>query len=94
MSDGFVAMAEVIKGVFDNTSLEAFVAGIQNSFNQITTSLGLLSSAFTFTGNTLKFFFNSFTLTVKTAGMAISSALTGIANGFTFLLDAVGADQW
>ena len=92
ISDGFISMAEAIRLSLSQIRFDDFVANIQSSFNTVSTILGSLRGAFSTAGNTIKLFFNGFTVTVKGFASGFAYTIGEIIYGWSKLAEVVGAD--
>ena len=92
ISDGFISMAESVRLSLASISFEQFVQGATEAFNSVSTVLGKMRSAFQFTSNTIKFFFNSFLVAVKGFASAYTGILYGVVKVWQEVTDALGLD--
>ncbi|WP_419832569.1 tape measure protein [Endozoicomonas atrinae] len=92
ISDGFISMAESVRLSLSSISFEQFVQGATEAFNSVSTVLGKMRSAFQFTSNTIKFFFNSFLVAVKGFASAYTGILYGVVKVWQEVTDALGLD--
>ncbi|WP_066017817.1 tape measure protein, partial [Endozoicomonas atrinae] len=92
ISDGFISMAESLRLSLSSISFEQFVQGATEAFNSVSTVLGKMRSAFQFTSNTIKFFFNSFIVAVKGFASAYTGILYGVVKIWEEVTDALGLD--
>ncbi|WP_066018115.1 tape measure protein [Endozoicomonas atrinae] len=92
ISDGFISMAESVRLSLASISFEQFVQGATEAFNSVSTVLGKMRSAFQFTSNTIKFFFNSFLVVVKGFASAYTGILYGVVKVWQEVTDALGLD--
>ncbi len=93
ISNAFIAMGEAIQSALSGLSFDGFVSKVETSFATLTTVMGKLKTTFTVTGNTVTFFFNSFTLAVKGFATAFLYTIGEIIFGWGKLADVVGADS-
>ncbi|WP_419534731.1 tape measure protein [Endozoicomonas sp.] len=93
ISDGFISMAESVRLSLSSISFEQFVQGATEAFNSVSTVLGKMRSAFQFTSNTIKFFFNSFLVAVKGFASAYTGILYGVVKVWQEVTDALGLDS-
>ncbi|WP_419835447.1 tape measure protein [Endozoicomonas atrinae] len=93
ISDAFIAMGEAIQSALSGLSFDGFVSKVETSFATITTVMDKLKTTFTVTGNTVTFFFNSFTLAVKGFATAFLYTIGEIIFGWGKLAEVVGADS-
>lgn len=93
ISDVFIGMVEAIKATFSTLTLDDVVEKIGNAFSGIVSSISALNKVFSVTGQTISFFFNSFTLVVKGAASAILYTFSEIISGWSKLVDLLGADE-
>ena len=73
ISNGFISMAESVRGAFVNVSFDDFVASVETSFNRINQTFTTLQNGFSIASNSLSIFFNGFTAGVKVWGAAIAA---------------------
>ncbi|WP_419832040.1 tape measure protein [Endozoicomonas atrinae] len=92
VSDGFISMAESVRLSLSSISFEQFVQGATEAFNSVSTVLGKMRSAFQFTSNTIKSFFNSFLVAVKGFASAYTGILYGVVKVWQEVTDALGLD--
>ncbi|WP_419533709.1 tape measure protein [Endozoicomonas sp.] len=93
ISNAFIAMGEAIQSALSGLSFDGFASKVETSFSTITTVMGKLKTTFTVTGNTVTFFFNSFTLAVKGFATAFLYTIGEIIFGWEKLAEVVGADS-
>ncbi|WP_419832787.1 tape measure protein [Endozoicomonas atrinae] len=93
ISDAFIAMGEAIQSALSGLSFDGFVSKVETSVATITTVMDKLKTTFTVTGNTVTFFFNSFTLAVKGFATAFLYTIGEIIFGWGKLAEVVGADS-
>ncbi|WP_419535681.1 hypothetical protein [Endozoicomonas sp.] len=93
ISDAFIAMGEAIQSALSGLSFDGFVSKVETSFATLTTVMDKLKTTFTVTGNTVTFFFNSFTLAVKGFATAFLYTIGEIIFGWGKLAEVVGADS-
>ncbi|WP_263080682.1 tape measure protein [Endozoicomonas sp. Mp262] len=93
ISDAFVQMGEAIKANFAGITFDEVVARVKGASDSISATLSGLNQTFTLTGNSLKLFFNGFTISVKAFGLAVSSVFSQIASGAGELFSFVNADE-
>ncbi len=93
ISDAFIAMGEAIQSALSGLSFDGFVSKVETSFATLTTVMNKLKTTFTVTGNTVTFFFNSFTLAVKGFATAFLYTIGEIIFGWGKLAEVVGADS-
>ena len=93
ISDAFIAMGEAIQSALSGLSFDRFVSKVETSFATLTTVMDKLKTTFTVTGNTVTFFFNSFTLAVKGFATAFLYTIGEIIFGWGKLAEVVGADS-
>ncbi len=93
ISNAFIAMGEAIQSALSGLSFDGFVSKIETSFATLTTVMDKLKITFTVTGNTVTFFFNSFTLAVKGFATAFLYSIGEIIFGWGKLAEVVGADS-
>ncbi len=92
-SNAFIAMGEAIQSALSGLSFDGFVSKVETSFATLTTVMDKLKTTFTVTGNTVTFFFNSFTLAVKGFATAFLYTIGEIIFGWGKLAEVVGADS-
>ncbi len=93
ISNAFIAMGEAIQSALSGLSFDGFVSKVETSFSTITTVMDKLKTTFTVTGNTVTFFFNSFTLAVKGFATAFLYTIGEIIFGWGKLAEVVGVDS-
>ncbi len=93
ISNAFIAMGEAIQSALSGLSFDGFVSKVETSFATLTTVMDKLKTTFTVTGNTVTFFFNSFTLAVKGFATAFLYTIGEIIFGWGKLAEVVGADS-
>ena len=93
ISDAFVAMGDAVRHSLSGLTFDGVVSRMQSAFATITTVLGKLKTAFTVTGNTLSFFFNSFTIAVKGFATAFLYTIGEIIYGWGKIAEVLGADN-
>ena len=93
VSDAFVAMGNAIQTALSRLSFDEVVARLQAGFSVVNSALNKLSSTFTITGNTISFFFNSFSVAVKGFATGFLYTIGEIINGWGKLAEVVGADS-
>ena len=92
ISDAFVAMGNAIRHTLSDISIDGFVVRIKSGFTAIEESMAILKQTFTVTSNTVKFFFNSFTVAVKGFATVYTSILYGVVKVWQEVADALGFD--
>ena len=93
ISDAFVAMGNAIKHTLSDISIDGFVTRIKSGFTAIEKSMTVLKQTFTATSNTIKFFFNSFTVAVKGFATVYFGIVNGVVRVWQEMADALGADK-
>ena len=93
VSDAFIAMGDAMQTALSRLSFDGVVARLQTGFSVITSALNKLSSTFTVTSNTIRFFFNSFSVAVKGFATGFLYTIGEIINGWGKLAEVVGADS-
>lgn len=93
ISDTFVAMGKAIQHSLSGLTFDGVVNRIQSVFATITTVLGKLKTVFSVTGNTISFFFNSFTVAVKGFATAFLYTISEIIYGWGKIAEVLGADN-
>ena len=83
-------MGEAIQSALSGLSFDGFVSKVETSFATLTTVMDKLKTTFTVTGNTVTFFFNSFTLAVKGFATAFLYTIGEIIFGWGKLAEVVG----
>ena len=92
VSDAFIAMGDAIQSAMSRLSFDGVVARLQTGFSVIGSTLNKLSTTFTVTNNTIRFFFNSFAVAVKGFATGFLYTIGEIINGWGKLAEVVGAD--
>ena len=93
ISNGFISMAETIKGAFADVTFEGFVANVTTSFNRVNQAFLTLQNGFTLASNSLSIFFNGFTAGVKIWGAATAAQFFLITKAAQKLFESLGADK-
>ena len=92
ISDAFIAMGNAIRHTLSDISIDGFVTRIKSGFTAIEESMAILKQTFTVTSNTVKFFFNSFTVAVKGFATVYTGILHEVVKVWQEVADALGFD--
>ncbi|WP_139117852.1 hypothetical protein, partial [Endozoicomonas atrinae] len=76
----------------DSITFDEFITGVQSAFINISNTLGAMRSAFEFTSNTAKLFFNTFTGAVKGFAAGILNVLATITYGWQKIFEVTGLE--
>ena len=93
VSDAFISMAENVRSALSDISFEQVIIRAQEGFATLKASMEALQSTFSVAGNTITFFFNSFTVAVKGFATAFLYTIGEIIFGWGKLAEVVGADS-
>ena len=93
ISDSFVGLAESVKALFADVTIESFTARIQTGFSGISSSLSTLKTSFETATNSVSVFFNGFSLAVNGYGAIASKTLASLTGLASRLFDTLGGDE-
>ncbi|WP_419833485.1 tape measure protein [Endozoicomonas atrinae] len=92
ISDGFISMAESVRASLSSITFDEFITGVQSALINISNTLGAMRSAFEFSSNTAKLFFNTFTGAVKGFAAGILNVLATITYGWQKIFEVTGLE--
>ena len=93
ISDTFIAIAESIKAVFSNLTIDEVIQKTTAGFQSIVDSSTGVIQTFTVLGNSISVVFNSFSLTVKGIATLVTGAIGQIAKSAAGIAGALGFDE-